>query len=547
MLVCFNSKLLHAPRRLSIKTLRNTPSSLSAGIHHQTSHILRPTSMTTIDLTATEKNICSLLKSFVAVSPFEKPIVCRITGGWVRDKLLGLESHDLDIAIDTYTGLEFAEALNKYIDGNSEKLGLSAKSIHKIERNPEKSKHLETATTKLYGLDIDFVNLRCEEYADDSRIPTIRFGTPEEDAFRRDATLNALFYNVMEDKIEDFTKRGLEDLKAGILRTPLDPFETFKEDPLRVLRIIRFASRFGFSIASQALNTMKDPIIHQALIHKISRERVGVEIMKTLTGPRPAEGLQIISDLDLEEAVFNTLPPDSKSQVPPYNQLPPSKLGSNIKNWQLCMNHKSISKYLDDASIPASFHMFAWLGLPYLRLASITGLVGKKTSSLSFIFISESLKMISTSETSFVANSIDSIHSAREAVSSQSTSSRKELGTYIRSAGKYWKLHIIYSLIYELSSCGGSDKEKCIDSYGQFFALVDHHNLGEAWALKPILNGGEIQKALKRKPGPWMSKLMDEIIGLQLENPDITKEDVYKYLEEAGANLDEQSLKKQKN
>lgn len=544
MLVCSGSRLLQAPRRLSIKTLRFTP---CLGIHHQTSQILHATSMTTtIELTVTEKNICSLLKSFVAVSPFEKPIVCRITGGWVRDKLLGLESHDLDIAIDTYTGLEFAEALNKYIDENSESLGLSAKSIHKIERNPEKSKHLETATTKLYGLDIDFVNLRCEEYADDSRIPTIRFGTPEEDAFRRDATLNALFYNVMEDKIEDFTNRGLEDLKAGILRTPLDPFETFKEDPLRVLRIIRFASRFGFTIASEALNIMKDPIIHQALIHKISRERVGVEILKTLTGPRPAEGLQIIGDLNLEEAVFNTLPPDSKSQVPPYNELPPSKLDSNIENWKFCINHKSISKYLDDATVPPSFNMFVWLGLPYLRLASITGRLGKKTNPLSFIFISESLKMISTSEAFFVANSIDGIHSAREAVSARNSLSRKELGTYIRTSGKYWKLHVIYGLISELS-LEASDKETCIGNYGQFLALIDRYNLAEAWSLRPVLNGGEIQKALKRKPGPWMSKLMDDIIGLQLENPEITKADVYKYLEGAESGLDEQSIKKQRN
>jgi len=127
-----------------------------------------------------------------------------------------------------------------------------------IKANSEKSKHLETATIKVEGVFIDLVNLRSEKYSEDSRVPVIEIGTPTEDAFRRDLTINSLFYNINEAKIEDFTKKGHSDLRAGIIRTPLDPLQTFLDDPLRVLRTVRFANRFEFSIVPEIISAAKD-------------------------------------------------------------------------------------------------------------------------------------------------------------------------------------------------------------------------------------------------------------------------------------------------
>ena len=178
------------------------------------------------------------------------PIVLRFTGGWVRDKLLGVQSHDIDVAINKMTGYQFGLRLKEYLEvpGNSEKYGLEGVAttdkqsqkagttdkskivggLHKIEANPEKSKHLETVTTKILGLDIDLVNLRKETYTDDSRNPQIEFGTPEEDALRRDATINAMFYNINTERVEDFTRRGRTDLQDQTIRTPLEPYQTFR-------------------------------------------------------------------------------------------------------------------------------------------------------------------------------------------------------------------------------------------------------------------------------------------------------------------------------
>ena len=257
----------------------------------------------------------------------DEKIVLRFTGGWVRDKLLGVGSHDVDVAIDKMTGYQFGLRLKEYLEipGNAEKYGLEGVAttdkanqkagmgnksmtvggLHKIEANPEKSKHLETVTTKILGLDVDLVNLRKETYTDDSRNPQMEFGTPEEDALRRDATVNAMFYNLNTSQVEDFTGLGQSDLQKKIIRTPLEPYQTFKDDPLRVLRLIRFASRLSYTIESTAQAAMRNPEIKDSLRRKISRERVGIEIEKMLKGPDPHEALRLIFHLDLYETIFS--------------------------------------------------------------------------------------------------------------------------------------------------------------------------------------------------------------------------------------------------
>ena len=104
---------------------------------------------------------------------------------------MGKNSVDIDIALDDMFGEDFAKILNEkmYPDGSKKGYGV-------IKSNSEKSKHLETATIRVHGRFIDLVNLRSEKYTDDSRVPIIEIGTPEEDAYRRDLTINAMFYNI---------------------------------------------------------------------------------------------------------------------------------------------------------------------------------------------------------------------------------------------------------------------------------------------------------------------------------------------------------------
>uniref|UniRef100_A0A7S4J078 Poly A polymerase head domain-containing protein n=1 Tax=Odontella aurita TaxID=265563 RepID=A0A7S4J078_9STRA len=214
-----------------------------------------------------------------------------------------LESHpvDIDVALDDMLGREFADALNAYLTNH----GQSAAAVGVVLKNPEKSKHLETATMKVGDFWIDFVNLRAEEYTSDSRIPDLmRIGTAEEDAYRRDLTINALFYNINTGRVEDWTGRGFDDLRRGVVATPLPPLTTLLDDPLRVLRAVRFAARLRFAMDEDLRESARDGRVREALRQKVARERTGSEVDLMLRSPDPVGAMRLLIHLRLVDTVF---------------------------------------------------------------------------------------------------------------------------------------------------------------------------------------------------------------------------------------------------
>ncbi|KAG2300893.1 hypothetical protein Bca52824_037365 [Brassica carinata] len=197
-----------------------------------------------IDLTDNKRKILDLL--LAALRKHNLKTQLRVAGGWVRDKLLGRDSEDIDIAIDNMTGREF------------------------LENNLKQSKHLETGKMRLCNQWLDFVQLRKEEADENSRVPKSDFGTPEEDVYRRDLTINSLFYNIHTGLVEDHTGRGIDDIKSGRLITPLPAKTTFLEDPLRVLRAIRFGAKYGFTMDEELKEAASSEEVRVALERKIS-------------------------------------------------------------------------------------------------------------------------------------------------------------------------------------------------------------------------------------------------------------------------------------
>jgi tRNA nucleotidyltransferase/poly(A) polymerase len=176
---------------------------------------------------------------------------------------------------------------------------------------------LETAKLRIYDQWIDFVNLRSEEYTENSRIPTMKFGTAKDDAFRRDLTINSLFYNINSGAVEDLTERGIDDLKSGKIVTPLPAKATFLDDPLRVLRAVRFGARFGFTLDEELKEAASSEEVRVALGEKISRERIGNEIDLMISGNGPVSAVTYLSDLKLFSVVFAL--PSSAEPSPPEN------------------------------------------------------------------------------------------------------------------------------------------------------------------------------------------------------------------------------------
>ncbi|KAF3148858.1 CCA tRNA nucleotidyltransferase, mitochondrial [Orbilia oligospora] len=460
------------------------------------------------------------------------PTVLRITGGWVRDKLLNGKSHDIDIGINNMTGFEFASHLNEFLTNNIEKYNIPAKSIHKIESNPEKSKHLETATTKILGLDIDFVNLRCESYSDDSRIPKMEFGTPQEDALRRDACVNALFYNLMTQQVEDFTERGLSDLQNRILRTPLPPLQTFKDDPLRVLRLIRFASRLSFTIDPKAAEAMQHPKIKFALKQKISRERVGVEVEKMLYGARPFEALDLIEKLGLGDAILE-IPKLGEEKLEEVRNVD-LRRGIETVRW-LFGEFRSKEGYEATRGLAGSERdeYILWIfaaTMPWIRVF-IQDKKKKGKINVGVVAARDGLKL-SNKDFESLSKMAYALNGVKYTIRTPSGLTRSVLGKYLRTMGSEWRIQVLASLLAELVEARSQGVElgsrgdlEIISGYESFLKRVYDEDLGEVWDLKYLLTGNEVKDALKQKPGKWMKSALEQIMEWQLDNPTATKED----------------------
>ncbi|CCF56551.1 hypothetical protein KAFR_0B02540 [Kazachstania africana CBS 2517] len=527
---------------------------------HSTSSELLPN----IQLTETESKICNLLKDYVhyynstsAYDPSIDPLTLRITGGWVRDKLLGQGSHDLDIAINIMTGEEFARGLNEYLLENYGKYGIKPHSIHKIDKNPEKSKHLETATTKLFGVEIDFVNLRSEEYTETSRIPIVNFGTPEQDALRRDATLNALFYNIASDQIEDYTHRGLKDLKEGVLKTPLPPRQTFLDDPLRVLRLIRFASRFNFKIDNEVLFEMNDPEINLSFNSKISRERIGVEMEKILNGSNPLIALKLIQISNLENVIFFwhgdqsviEFNEQNNSEYPKiiniYKRNGPMnrQLLTFLKNYDSLINNVFRLRTLlqENRNFCQNFILASTL-IPASNLKIISLPKKKMNNTMSLVesVVREGLKF-SKNDAAIVSKCVDSIQNYQRMMNKfflkENFLKRSELGTFLRDFNGTWEIMHFTSLVDEyLKSTHNAENDQSAEfifrKYELFYDYIIDQDLVDCHNLKPLLDGKKLLKSLEMKAGPWLGKANSDAIIWQLDNPHGSSDELLAYIKE---------------
>lgn len=151
---------------------------------------------------------------------------------------------------------------------------------------------------------MDIVHLRCDSYSNTSRIPTVTHGAPLEDALRRDLTINSLFYNLHTRQVEDFTGKGFADLRAGLVRTPLPPLVTLLDDPLRVFRAVRFASKYQFRIEPELVKACSEPSVHEKIATKISPERCSQELKSMISGHAVANSFARMHRFGLLDSVL---------------------------------------------------------------------------------------------------------------------------------------------------------------------------------------------------------------------------------------------------
>lgn len=208
-----------------------------------------------------------------------------IVGGYVRDKLLGREHLNPDVVVEDGDALALAATFAELAGAPT----------------PVTFERFGTAQVTLPGRLVEFVTARSESYATDSRKPEVRRATLDEDLRRRDFTINTLLLD-LGGQVHD-PLGGRKDLEAKVLRTPADPIRTFEDDPLRMLRAIRFAAQLGFTLAPElipAMRRMKGRLAPPV----ISAERIADELRKMLSSERPKLALELLDEAELLEVVL---------------------------------------------------------------------------------------------------------------------------------------------------------------------------------------------------------------------------------------------------
>jgi len=502
-------------------------------------------------LTPREEKLFAILRDVAQkYAPGTQP---RVAGGWVRDHLLGVPSHDIDIMIDSMSGEDFAKLVTNYIGANDP---------HVIRENPDASKHVETAKAYIpidgEEMEIDFARARKEVYHEDSRVPDIRPATAAEDAERRDLTINSLFYNIVTGELEDFTGKGIKDLISDTIRTPLDPKKTFLDDPLRIFRTIRFASKYAGKIDSETYAAMQDPALRDAINTKISKERIQEEIIKMLKGPNPVYGIELLKDTGLFDDIIQQATKGTKfeGKMAPLD-MEQNNVHHNLSLWghtlQTLKNVVATYSESDEEVrvlmvLAALMHdlgkTYQDIWTPSKSQPGSTSYIGHELESAQLTeLIMRYLKM----ESKLMKGVMGLVEShMRPHKFTEGGAKARAMRKFIRQMGEK---SLNWLDVFNLAMSDAKAKDVIEDAQITENYMQLRSELEDAVRtltmegqtnpdVKPVLNGNEIMSTLNIKAGPWMSVITEFVKELRDMNPNISKEEAKEALINEFGNVD---------
>ena len=246
-----------------------------------------------MSVTITQGFLDHKIFSIVSETAAELGVRAFVIGGFVRDCFLGRPSKDIDIVVEG-SGIALAEAV-----------------AAKVRSNVSVFRNFGTAMLRYKGIEVEFVGARKESYNRNSRKPVVEDGTLEDDQLRRDFTINAMAFSLQKQDfgalVDPFG--GIRDLAAGIIRTPLDPDTTYSDDPLRMIRAVRFATKLTtdehrFTIVPESIESIKRNLKRMEIL---SKERIVEELNKMLVTSRPSMGFRLLDETGLLDYILPQL------------------------------------------------------------------------------------------------------------------------------------------------------------------------------------------------------------------------------------------------
>ena len=463
-------------------------------------------------LTEKEKECFSIIMNILKKNNLTSTI-CRVAGGWVRDKLLGKESDDIDIALNDMKGSTLANLINEELYPGKNKVGI-------IQQNVEKGKNLETATIKVCQTWIDLVNLRCEDKN--------KIGTPLTDAERRDLSINSLFYNINEGKVEDFTNKGIHDLENGIIETPIDAEITFRDDPLRILRMLRFAIKYKFRIGFNINNYIeknKEEIVKN-FYDNISKERIEKELYKVFNMNNSSFAIAYLYSFNILDIILLTKNYDQENNY--------DNIFLKIANLYILGEYLlEKTKIFEIEMNPENFNK-----IDYSLLLLTLYFRNIKNNNDNSLMNQQILKFTYKTSTDYLKSNylmcayFDELYN----LINQENYNRLFIGKVLRKITYKNILPCLYaSIAYEyiektqlnnlMNDIDNNLLQNIIEKNKRFLSYIINEDMMHIDKMKPLFNGKEILEKLNIKAGKELGFLIEYLIDEQIKEPKLNKDD----------------------
>ena len=447
--------------------------------------------------------LVKLIRESIKNTAFENHVY--IVGGLIRDSLLNLplKNTDVDIVVDLPNGgIGFASFMTL------------KNQCYVNETNPVMFPTYGTAKFQLYkneelkDIQIECVQTRKEQYHKDSRKPETVFGTIEEDAKRRDLTINALYYNISNGKLYDYNN-SLYDLTNCIIRTPSDADIVFTDDPLRILRVIRFSTKLGWDIEK---NTWMGMIKNAHRISIVSQERITDEISKILICNKPSVGIRKMYNCGILDKVMQDIYDENYAYESKKEML--TTFDHTMKVLDM------VQPYLENR-LAALFH----------DVGRIVTNARKDISQDRFsadVAVSDLKKM---KYPNYVIKSVETAivnHRFFDRYSDEVLPPDKWIRRFINKVGDDIGTAIDLMNANNLNRAYGKKKIQVLNILDRMEELEELEKMAN---VKLPINGKEIMEKFSLKPSPLIGILLDEVKDKYFENPTLTKEEAFELVE----------------
>lgn len=452
-----------------------------------------------------EKTIEDFLRNLIKGTEWENKVF--IAGGYVRDELMGKDPKDMDLMVNKENGgIDFSNWVTRKIGNYKEgsnpvifpRFGTAKFNLNGVTHNG----------MDLSGTDIEAVMPRSEQYTAGSRKPEVGFSTLTGDAERRDLTINSLFKNLSTGEIMDLTGKGVEDLRKGIVRTPIEPSKTFTDDPLRMLRVVRFYAKYGWKIPGYILRALK---ANAPQLENISAERIQDELNKMLMTSNPHKAIKLLKITNLLQFIV----PEMKQAV---------KMTQNVHHSMDVFGHSlEVLKKTQPVLVQRLMGLFHDIGKIVTRSVTPTGVhfYGHEHAGVDITekimrrlkYPNDIIEAVKTG----VKNHMRLKHGGDTAVDL----SDKTLRKFVADVGD--QLENILGLIHadNIAHAEASSMPNQVDAVRKRLQNLD------ATTSKPKLpiSGFDLQKELGLKPGPIFGEIMKAITDAWFENPKLSRKE----------------------